>query len=341
MFNRQSLRVSLIQLKLVFDLLRVRILDLRTLKWFLLSIITISTLFTVSSSFLLGFQNQQLFTDGSAPNVLIISQPKITPAESQIPLFWINDIQQLPGISVISPETVDVVIDQTNGQTPYFRGVTDNFRTISSKFSMVSGNYFDTNPNSTSIEIIVGQFYANLFKIHYGDSIVFQSRPKSVINDATVTGIFSTGTIADDGILGPLWMGRSFAGLTSNLVNIIRIKFDTSMYTKTELQNIILNDHSIQVTATNPYNYNVDMSKTSVILFNRYKQQINQSFVDSYNSAYFTVPFGQYYLELTNPAVSFTRFTSIIIEKDQTFNLPIGLQYANFTASFSISNEIK
>lgn len=322
-----------------FNLVRTKIFDVGNLKWFFLSIITISTLFTVSTSFLLGFQNQQLFTDSTEPNTLIISQPKITPAQSQVPLFWINDIQQLKGITVVSPETVDLVIDQSNGQTPYFRGVTPNFKEFFSSFKMISGEYFQEN--TTQNQIIVGKNYAQLFHIKVGDNLVLQSRTKTAVIDVQVAGIFNTNSIADDGLVGPLWMGRLFGGLSDNLVNIIRIKFDPTLYTKTQLQSIILDQHTIRVVVTNPYKYNASISKSTIQLFNRYKEQINQTTVDSAGQAFFTVPFGKYYVKLSNPGISKSSFTAIFVQKYLSINVILGTQFASFSAQFTISGETK
>ena len=326
-------------LKNHFDLVRTKILDFSNLKWFFLSIITISTLFTVSTSFLLGFQNQQLFTDATTPDTLIISQPKITPAQSQVPLFWIDDIQQLEGIKAVSPETVDLVIDQSHGQTPYFRGVTSNFKEFFSSFTMVSGNYFQIN--STQNEIIVGKNYANLFHIKPGDTIVLQSRTKTAVTDVIVSGVFFSQSIADDGLVGPLWMGRLFGGLTDNLVNIIRIKFDPTLYTKTQLQTIILGKHTLQVQVTNPYQYNASISQSTVELYNRYKEKINQSLVDSSGQAVFFVPFGKYYIKLTNPVIQTSKYESIFVQGNLSMNVVLGIEFKHFSAQFSISGEPK
>ena len=332
---------KLTSFKLHVDLVRTKLLDFNSLKWFFLSVIAISTLFTVSTSFLLGFQNQQLFTDNSEANILVISQPQITPAQSQIPLFWIDDIQQLPGIQTVSPETVDLVIDQTNGQTPYFRGITDNFKNLANNFSMIAGIYFETDQSNTSNQVIVGQNYANLFHIVVGENLVLQSRSRTVNMDVKVTGIFASNSIADDGVLGPLWMGRLFGGLSDNIVNIIRIKFDPQQYTKSELQHIILDTHTIKVLVTNPYNYNVTISQSTIELYNRYKEKINQSFLNIYNEAYFSAPFGKYFVKLINPDVSISKFIAIFVKGYTTSNLTVGTQYEPFTAQFSISNDPK
>ena len=327
-------------IKYHFHLLNIKIVDFRSLKWFFLSVITISTLFTISSSFLLGFQNQSLFVENSANNILVITQPSITPAQSHIPLFWVEDIQQLKGISVISPETIDLVIDRSHSQTPYFRGITSNYKDLFPFFSMNQGVFFDTT-NTTSNEVIVGSTYASLFHIHVGDHLILQSRIENIILDVSVSGIFLTNTISDNGILGPLWMGRLFTGLTNDIVNLIQIKFDPTLYTKSELQSIILGTHQLSIKVTNPYNYNLDISKSTVELYNRYKQKINQSLVDSNNMVFFNIPFGKYYLQVTNPNSSNNAFDSVFVTNNSTVNLILGTQYAVFSAQFSISNEPK
>jgi hypothetical protein len=321
--------------------LKIKIFDFYSIKWFFLSLIAISTLFTVSSSFLLGFSTQNLFTDDSEKNILIISEPKITPAQSQIPLFWIEDITQLPGIELVSPETVDLVIDQSNGQSPYFRGVTDNYKQSVNDFSILEGSYFETETNSTKSEVIVGKNYASLFNINIGDNLVLQSRPRTVVFDVVVTGIFSTGSIVDDGILGPLWIGRLFGGLSDSMVNIIRIKFDDKVINKNTLQDIILNQHELIITVSNPFSYNLSISQSTVELYSRFKDKINQSNVNDNNEVNFKIPFGKYYVKLQHPAFSISKFKVIFVKENLFIELPAGTQFANFSAEFSVSSKRK
>jgi hypothetical protein len=110
-------------------LIKVRYFTLKELRWFFLSIIVISSLFTISSSFILGFSTQEVFVGESLEeNILVISEPNvITPSQSHIPLNWASDIRELNGIESVSPETVDIVVDQTHQKPVFFRGITQEY----------------------------------------------------------------------------------------------------------------------------------------------------------------------------------------------------------------------
>jgi len=137
------LLIKLNEIKNNLILSKTKLFSFKELKWFILSLVVLSSLFSVGTSFLLGFSEQELFISESSDDIIVISEPEITPAQSRIPHFWTYDILELSGVQYVSPETVDVIIDHTHDETPFFRGVTSDYKKLESNFELIDGEWFN------------------------------------------------------------------------------------------------------------------------------------------------------------------------------------------------------
>ncbi|MHA2365203.1 MAG: hypothetical protein ACXAC7_14685 [Candidatus Hodarchaeales archaeon] len=186
-------------------------------------------------------------------------------------------------------------------------------------------------------EIVVGQEYAKLVGIIIGDHIILNSRPHPIVLEVVVVGIFKTQSIADEGLLGPLWMGRLFAGMVSDYVNIIRIKFDPTIHEINSLSEIILKEHILSVYIYDRLNAGLDLSKTKIILYSRIKEKINTSTVGTDQSAIFSLPFGKYFIQGNHPNISYSPFIPIYITNQTQLQLGLGQNLFSLNLNITIS----
>ena len=320
-------------------LIRVRHFSMKELRWFLFSIIIISSLFTISASFILGFNTQEVFVGQTQdPNLLIISQPNAyTPSQSQVPLYWSADIIELEGIDFVSPETVDIVVDQTHKQPVFFRGVTQEYLKIEKQFQFKVGDWFQNSSTSLN-QIVVGTKYAELTGINLGDHLILNSRPFPIILDVVVAGLFETNTIADEGLLGPLWMGRLFAGLGSDLINIIRITFNPQVYQREVLSDIILGQHTLELQIFDKINAGYNLTLTEVEIYSRSKTIINTSSFDMSNKTIFLLPFGKYFIRNIHPDITYQPFIPIFLTNQTKLDIGIGQEFYNLHLNITFAN---
>lgn len=323
----------------LFVLMRVPQFSVQELRWFLLTILVISSLFTIASSFLLGFSAQEVFVGRSTdPNVLIISEPNITPAQSHISIYWVEDIAALDGVLGVSPETVDIVVDRTNGDTPYFRGVTRNYTNVETGFKLLEGNWFETNSSSALNEVMVGVEYAEHTNLKVGDRLMINSRPQPILLDTVVVGIFVTNSVADEGILGPLWMGRLLASRGQDDVNLIRVRFDPTSQDKTSLSQIILSSHWVDLQVVNNQDTYLNLSKTTLEVYSRTKKLLNQTSLGEAFSQRFELTFGQYYFRATHPLVTYSPFVPFFVTEDARVEVGVGQHFYDVSLTFLISD---
>ncbi|MHA2104522.1 MAG: ABC transporter permease [Candidatus Hodarchaeales archaeon] len=333
--DSNSFKLLLTNLKDIFVLAKVKWFFFRELRWFFLSLIIIATLFSLSISFLIGIGSQEIFISEN-DDVLIISENKLSPTLSKVPSFWIEDINKINGVLRISPETIDIVVDESNQKPVFLRGVTDSFQYVEKGFSFNEGSWFNT---SLITQIIIGKRYAEAYNLQVGDKIILNSRTRSIFQNVLIVGIFRTDTASEDGILGSISLAKLMNNLPDEYVNIIRVKFDSATISKSSLHNIIFQKHQIKINANDLSNSSHDYRLGEVFVYSRNKELIDSSIMSFDGEAVFFLPFGTYFFQIEHPNIIFkSDFIEEFVTKPDAFLIDIGRKQYKITSQIKISN---
>ena len=103
-----------------FNLSYIKIFSPRDLWLFLIGIIFVSVTSGAIGAFMLGIGTEEFFL-GESENIVVVTQPGITtPFTGQVPFSLQSDIQQIPGVLAISPETLGLS-SKTNKNKAYIQ----------------------------------------------------------------------------------------------------------------------------------------------------------------------------------------------------------------------------
>ncbi|OLS23723.1 MAG: hypothetical protein HeimC3_23660 [Candidatus Heimdallarchaeota archaeon LC_3] len=332
--NKYEVTKFLTQVKEIFVLSRVKLFFFRELRWFIISIILIATLFSLSLSFLTGLGSQEIFISDS-DDVLIISENKFSPTLSRVPSYWVEDIRKISGVKIISAETVDIVYDDSNQKPVFLRGVTEFYKDIEKGFTLESGSWFNT---SLLNQVVVGRQYADIYDLKVGDFIILNSRTRNIIQNIMITGIFSTNSDSEDGIIGSISLGKLMSNLPEEYINLIRVKFDSNDISKDVLNDIIFEKHKITIKIDEISNNTHDHRLAEVSVYSRTKEFINSSLSSFDGNVFFYLPFGTYFFQIVHPEIIFqSDFTKKFITGPETISIEIGRKEFQVKGQFTIS----
>ncbi|MFW9917544.1 MAG: ABC transporter permease, partial [Candidatus Thorarchaeota archaeon] len=223
--NQRKEAISIRQ-SAAFSLIGLRTIRWRDMRLFLINIILISFLFTITLSIFLGIGQTEPFVS-ETENTLILTEPDKEPMFSFVPVYLAEDLYKLEGVIAVSPEMVDICYHADKNQPVIVRGVTDEFLEVLNTYRIRSGRWF--NFTTGAMEGIVGKRYADELGVQSGESILLVSRRTDLIVSVTIVGIIESNTNADDSILLPLWLGQLLSDYTRDEVKLMRIRFDPAI----------------------------------------------------------------------------------------------------------------
>ncbi|MHA1984876.1 MAG: hypothetical protein ACW967_11005, partial [Candidatus Hodarchaeales archaeon] len=265
-----------------------------------------------------------------------MSENKLSPTLSKVPSYWIEDINKINGVLRISPETVDIVVDESNQKPVFLKGVTDSYQYVEKGFSIDEGSWFNT---SFITQIMVGKRYAEAYNLQIGDKIILNSRTRSIFQDVLIVGIFRTDTTSEDGILGSISLAKLMNNLPDEYVNIIRVKFDSVTISKSSLHDIIFQKHQIKINANDLSNSSHDYRLGEVFVYSRTKELIDSSFMSFDGESIFFLPFGTYFFQIEHPNIIFkSEFIEGFVTKPDDFLIDIGRKQYKIKSQIKISD---
>ena len=186
----------------------------------MLILIASSAAFSVTFSLLLSAQSVGSNTLGESKGVVIVSSGSSkTPITSVIPIALIGKIGTISGLENIikevhAPTTLANRSVMVRGLDPAIFYQIDNPK-------ILKGSAIQLNDTTG---VMVGSIIASEMNINVGDQLLLIGAlcPASV--NVIVVGIFHTGSIIDNEIVAPLWVGQWLRGLDYSTVSIIRVE---------------------------------------------------------------------------------------------------------------------
>ncbi len=229
---------------------------------------------------------------GESESVLVISNPRAsTPYTSVLPTELADTINSLHGVLDVSPEVMTAAVYKDTAV--YFRGVEV------SKFD----EYFDVDyiegfalERNDTFDVSIGISFAERNKLSVGDYFtVFSTRSNSAL-ELRVKSIFISGTLLDDEIIAPLWVGQFFSFETYNYVTHIRVRIDLNVIPDKEiLRDLVTNEHVLSVNIQTPGS--IQELNGTVYIRNKKGILITEEIFYNTNFVQLTLPFGEYEIQ--------------------------------------------
>ncbi len=236
-----------------------RLISNKAIATFFLSIFLSSMIFSSSGTFITSFYNGTVQYLGDSNDTLIISSNvSATIATSHVPYWLITPLSQINGIIGLSPETIAAC--SSDAYSFFIRGVVPSEFFKSQAINIIEGRNL---VNNDTLSIILGYRLANRLEKHVGDTIFLFS---ALVNDyaiVKVIGIYRSETLLDDEGIVPLSIGSMLSDTYPSYVNLIRITYNTSIISKTELIDTIYVKRNITISISRN---NISVSNIEVSL---------------------------------------------------------------------------
>ena len=154
-----------------------------------------------------------------------------------------DSAEYIQGVTIISPETLTPCM--INGKTCFVRGINCERFSIFENLVLESGRFLNDNDIHGAF---IGQRAANRLHISVGDSFLIYSGLRDRSLQVTAIGIYSSEDVAlNDEILIPLYAGQILSGNYPDRISYIRVKYNDSIISRTELEDLIISQHYLTV----------------------------------------------------------------------------------------------
>jgi ABC-type lipoprotein release transport system permease subunit len=264
---------------------------------------------------------------GESEDILVIFNPLAsTPYTSVLPLELAETIKTVFGVIDVSPEVMTAAVYKD--KAVYFRGVDVNKFWEFTDVSYLEGLSLD---EKDTFDVSIGVNFAERNNLDIGEYFtVYSTRTDSAI-ELRVKSIFISGTLLDDEIIAPLWIGQFFSFEDFNKVTHIRVKIDTNLVTKEQIREKIISEHSLSITLDTPDN--LEVLNATIYIRSSKGTLIQQKNLVNTNSVNLDLPFGEYEIqaEIENIVSEPKR---IILERDLI--IPIFVNYIERKITFRV-----
>jgi ABC-type antimicrobial peptide transport system permease subunit len=212
-------------------LFRIKIVPDKRLVLGLLSICLISALvFSFLSAFFFMVGNGYNYL-GSDSVVYFFRQSAFSFRSDQLPLSMAEQVKQMKGVDVVSPEAF--VYSFVNGNPVIIRGITPNAYLLSDYFELVEGKLISEYDYQNAL---VGKNLADILNLTVNDTFIVPSSSISTFSPFRVKGIFRTYSLMDSEILIPLeniWDINTYP--ERGYASIVRAKVNKTMFRPTNM----------------------------------------------------------------------------------------------------------
>ncbi|MEM2894158.1 MAG: ABC transporter permease [Candidatus Bathyarchaeia archaeon] len=209
----------------------------------LTSIITASSLlFSFTAISLLGFHRGFTNYLGEGKDIIAVYNPKSkTPYTSSVPAYLAERLEDVNGVLAISPEVIAPCL--VRGQAIFIRGIMPEKFVKLNPLIIVGGSFLNLSDTSSAI---VGRNIAEKLGLNLKDRVLFLGVLADRYVELQVKGIFVSGSIMDDEVLAPLYVGQWLRGMDYGSVTIIRLKIDPDEATPSKIFEAIAAEASQQ-----------------------------------------------------------------------------------------------
>ena len=229
---------------------------------------------------------------GESDDVLVISSPEAsTPYTSILPLELADTIQKIPGVLDVSPEVMTAAVYKD--KAVYFRGVDVNKFWDFTDVTYVEGLPLTDND---TFDVSVGINYARRNNLDIGDYMTVISTRSDAAVELRVKSIFVTGTLLDDEIIAPIWIGQFFSFDTFNYITHIRVRIDLDITSKEAIYDLVTSYFSFDTVITTPGL----ITELNATLYVRSAKgnPINELYIINDNKINNTLPYGEYEMQV-------------------------------------------
>jgi len=327
-------------------LTQIRIFTMKDLWLFLLGIIFVSITSGSIGAFMLGVGAEEFFM-AEQDNVVIVTQPGIsTPFTGQVPLSLQTDIQKIPGVIVISPETLGLTVAQNlDEKSIVVRGVSSNFSSIVTS-RVLAGMWFDPQLGETNKIVIngamAGYILANNLKLSVGDTLILAGTLSNSVIELTITGILRTDSPSDEELIVSMPIGRTISGKDAGYVSFLRVLINTDVISKPKLANILSLEYLVPITlATQDPELITKLEETPIIAVTPYGHHVKTQYIETDNTTFFNLRFGTYDFIAAPPNASRSEYLRVFVNHDfyTPFELVVGYAYRDLQIQVQNNNQ--
>ncbi len=201
-------------------LLVFRYLNFRRLLVLVLILSLVSTLFLVTASSFLGFYKSFNSYLGEGTDVVAVyDRQSKTPFTGSIPAYLSEQVSQVKGVLVSSPETITPCI--VADRAVFVRGVLPKMFFQLNPADFIEGSILSESDLNS---VVVGKNVADLLGLHFGDLVTVFSTLADRYLTLKVSGVFVSKSSMDDEALVLLNVGQQLRFGDYNHVTLIRAK---------------------------------------------------------------------------------------------------------------------
>jgi len=231
-----------------------------------------------------------------------------------------DSAEYLEGVTLISPETLTPCM--INEKSCFVRGILcDKFYTIEN-LTLESGRALTDMDLASAF---LGSRAASRLHLSVGDSFIIYSGLRDVVLQMTVIGIFSSGTSAlNDELLIPLFAGQFLSGNYPDRINYIRVKYNESIISRANLENLITYQHTLKVQFRSNET-NVPIRDGRMDIYDINKKLLKTAYSDSLGETSFSLDFGNYTLAITYNNARLNSSLFLQTDSELVFKIPTPL----------------
>lgn len=184
-----------------------------------------SMLFSVMAFSLLGFYKGFSGYLGEEKDVVVVyDRGSSTPFTGLVPAYLVGNISSIKGVVAVSPEVIVPCV--LRNESIFLRGVIPEDFIKLDRLVVIKGGMLKFDDLSS---MIVGRSLAERLNLRLNDKVLVLSVLTGQYAELEVKGIFVSGSVMDDEVIAPLYVGQWLRGSGYDYVTLIRVKIDSSV----------------------------------------------------------------------------------------------------------------
>ncbi|MGC9164227.1 MAG: FtsX-like permease family protein [Thermoprotei archaeon] len=192
---------------------------------FIIILVLSSMLFSIMAFSLLGFYKGFSAYLGEGKDIVVVYDRKSsTPFTGLIPVYLVGNLSSIKGVIATSPEIIVPCL--LKNESVFLRGVIPEKFVKLNQLVIIKGSMLELEDLNS---VIVGRRIAERLNLKLGEKVLVLSVLVNRYLEVQVKGIFVSGSVIDDEIIAPLYVGQWLRGTDYNYVTVIRVKIDGSI----------------------------------------------------------------------------------------------------------------
>ncbi len=266
---------------------------------------------------------------GETDDVVVISNPYAsTPYTSILPLDLAESISKIDGVLRVSPEVMSAAVYKNSAV--YFRGIDVNEFWKFTDIIQIIGKVINSNDTT---EVSLGVNFAERNHLYVGDFLTVFSTISDSALELKVKSIVTTGTLLDDEIIAPLWVGQFLSFETFDYVSHIRVKIDLNVIKSKEyIRELVTSKYTVTVQVLS-YETSSIMNSTLYIKTSK-GDDFREEILINTDEITMTLPFGEYEFQADIEGI-LSDPVKLIIQHNDT-NIPLFVPFMRREVNFRV-----